>query len=388
MPVQQGDFNRPYSSRVFGQAAIDAQRDPGMSAFDPRQIRGDFDSQAVDRIGYQDPQPWGPPNSMSTPWNAGNPSQVPYSPTPLQNSVQQPMNPTPMPQLQPQPDYSNSRSPYAPPQQPGAPMPSWPPQQPGATPPNLPPQKSGGMLPYLPPQQPAGPPQQPLGTPPYFGSQSPAPGYSLPGSAPPGISGPNGNGFQQGIGQSIDAAGQDLGLADGRRIIRIPIRLAPDERIDIRKEDVILHDGDIVFIEARDTEVFFTGGLLGGGQFTLPRDFDLDILQALSIATSRNGISGGAPRAIGGVSALNSDVTISPSNVVIIRKLPEGGEIPIKVDLYQARNDLSERIIVQPGDYIYLQYTPMEAICAFVDRHLLEGALFGLFAQQLNRPSP
>ena len=35
--------------------------------------------------------------------------------------------------------------------------------------------------------------------------------------------------------------------------------------IDIKKEDIILHDGDIVFIESRDTEVFFTGGLLGGG---------------------------------------------------------------------------------------------------------------------------
>ena len=190
----------------------------------------------------------------------------------------------------------------------------------------------------------------------------------------------------RGFEQPDGGNGQDIGLVDGRRIIRIPIRLGPDEHIDIRKEDIILHDGDIVFIEARDTEVFFTGGLLGGGQFTLPRDFDLDILQALSIATSRVGTTGAA-RQIGGVSALNSDVTISPSNVIIIRKLPEGGEIPIKIDLYRARNDLSERIAIQPGDYIYLQYTTCEAVAAFVDRHLLEGALFGLFAQQVNRPT-
>jgi hypothetical protein len=74
---------------------------------------------------------------------------------------------------------------------------------------------------------------------------------------------------------------------------------------------------------------------------------------------------------------------MSPSNVVIIRKLPEGGEVPIKVDLYRARNDQSERIVVQPGDYIYLQYTPCEAVAAFVERHLLEGALFGVFASQI-----
>ena len=169
---------------------------------------------------------------------------------------------------------------------------------------------------------------------------------------------------------------------DGRQVVRIPIRLGPGETADIRPEDVILHDGDIVFIESRDTEVFYTGGLLGGGQYMLPRDYDLDILQALSLATSRtNGTIGNA---IGGVSALNNDVAISPSTAIILRKLPSGGEVPIKVDLYRARTDMSERIAIQPGDFILLQYTPMEAIAAFFERHLLETALFGLVAQQFN----
>ena len=174
----------------------------------------------------------------------------------------------------------------------------------------------------------------------------------------------------------------DLGL-DGRHVIRIPIRLGPGETADIREEDVILQDGDIVFIESRDTEVFFTGGLLGGGQFTLPRDYDLDILQALSLATSRG--NSGSSRTVGGVSALNNDVTISPSTVIVLRKLPDGGEVPIKVDLYRARTDLSERIVIQPGDYILLQYTPLEAIAAFVERHLLEGALFSIASQNLSQ---
>ena len=170
---------------------------------------------------------------------------------------------------------------------------------------------------------------------------------------------------------------------DGRHVIRIPIRLGPGETADIREEDIILQDGDIVFIESRDTEVFFTGGLLGGGQFTLPRDYDLDILQALSIATSRG--NAGASRVVGGLSALNNDVSISPSTVIVLRKLPDGGEVPIKIDLYRARTDLSERIAIQPGDYILLQYTPLEAIAAFFERHLLEGALFGIASQNLTR---
>lgn len=176
------------------------------------------------------------------------------------------------------------------------------------------------------------------------------------------------------------------GPLDGRHVVRIPIRLGPGETADIRPEDVILYDGDIVFIESRDTEVFYTGGLLGGGQYTLPRDYDLDILQAIALATSR-GNMGGVNRAIGGVSSLNNDVAISPSTAIVLRKLPDGGEVPVKIDLYRARTDLSERIIIQPGDYLLLQYTPLEAVAAFFERHLLETALFAVATQAFNRTS-
>lgn len=169
----------------------------------------------------------------------------------------------------------------------------------------------------------------------------------------------------------------------GRHVIRIPIRLGPGESANVRPEDVILYDGDIVFIEGRDAEVFFTGGLLGGGQFTLPRDYDLDIMQAISLSQSRQtGVIGNAR---GGISALNSDVAVSPSTAIILRKLPDGGEIPIKVDLYRARTDQSERLYVKPGDFILVQYTPLEAIAAFFERHLLESAIFGVLTQNMNK---
>ncbi len=223
----------------------------------------------------------------------------------------------------------------------------------------------------------------------------PQPNGMLPGGPPPGSRTsspsfnpqPNGDPDRRSVidqGPDLEAAlGLGGGTLDGRHVIRIPIRLGPGETADIRPEDVILYDGDIVFIESRDTEVFYTGGLLGGGQYTLPRDYDLDILQALSLASSR-GISGGN-RSIGGSSALNNDVSISASTAIILRKLPDGGEIPVKVDLYRARTDLSERIVIQPGDYILLQYTPLEAVGAFFERHLLETAIFGLAAQSFNK---
>ena len=173
---------------------------------------------------------------------------------------------------------------------------------------------------------------------------------------------------------------------DGRRVIRIPVRLGPGESVDITPEDVTLQDGDIVFIESRETEVFYTGGLLGGGQYTLPRDYDLDVLGAIAIAQGRTNGGGGsrATQSMGGQSALNNDVSISASQVIILRPLCDGTQLTVQVDLYEALRNPNERIVIQPGDYILLQYTRPEACLAFIERHLLEGALFGLAAAQLN----
>jgi hypothetical protein len=54
--------------------------------------------------------------------------------------------------------------------------------------------------------------------------------------------------------------------------IRIPLRLRPGEPVPFRPEDVILNSGDTVIVEARTAEVFYTAGLLGSGQYPLPRD--------------------------------------------------------------------------------------------------------------------
>lgn len=176
----------------------------------------------------------------------------------------------------------------------------------------------------------------------------------------------------------------DMALTmDDPGIIRIPIRLGDGDAPHITEDDITLYDGDIVFIESRETEVFYTGGLLGGGQFTLPRDYDVTLTQAISMAQGR--ATTGAPRAIGGVSALNSDVTISPSHVVVLRTLPDGRRFPIEADLYKALRRPQEDIIIQPGDMIMLQYTHVEAIAAFFERHLLEGALFGIATANLQQ---
>jgi hypothetical protein len=52
--------------------------------------------------------------------------------------------------------------------------------------------------------------------------------------------------------------------------------------------------------------------------------------------------------------------------------------------LYQAVRNPAERILIQPGDYVILQYTPEEAVFAFIERHLIEGALWGIAGSNWN----
>jgi hypothetical protein len=160
-------------------------------------------------------------------------------------------------------------------------------------------------------------------------------------------------------------------------VIRIPLRHFPGEVLPLNPDDAILRDGDIVFIDARDTDFFYTGGLLGGGQYTLPRDYDINVLDAISIAELRGKEARGNSLAIGGVSALNQDVTVGASRVVILRKQPDGTRLPIEVNLHRAMRDPSELIIIEPEDRIFLRYTPGQAVLALFERHLLEGFLIG-----------
>lgn len=173
-------------------------------------------------------------------------------------------------------------------------------------------------------------------------------------------------------------------LSSGVHIVRIPIRLHAGEEALFSEPDIILFDGDIIFIESRETEVFYTGGLLGGGQYLLPRDYDLDVLDAIAVATSQQVSTGGNGfgSRIGGISAVNQDISVSASDLVVMRRFPDGQRMNIKINLNRALRDPTENLIIQPGDRLILRYRPLEAIGAFIERNLLAGAVFSLAAQQ------
>ena len=142
--------------------------------------------------------------------------------------------------------------------------------------------------------------------------------------------------------------------------IRLPLKLCPDQPIPFTPEDVMLQDGDVVYIQPRRDEYFYTGGLLAGGQIPMPRDEDLDILEAIALANGSVGGLGGTSsvavlRAGAGVGNI-----IPPTRVLILRKLPNGEQLPIRVDLAKAMVDPTERIQVLPGDYVMMYYKPSE----------------------------
>lgn len=157
-------------------------------------------------------------------------------------------------------------------------------------------------------------------------------------------------------------------LPDDPSIIKIPMRLPPGVIPTIRPEDIVLEDGDIIYIESREADVFYTGGLLQGGEFLLPRDYDLDVLGAMALAGS--GVSstpgmggGGGGGGIGG--GVFQSMLVPPGMVYILRKTPCNGQITIEVDLAKATTDPTQRPLIMPGDTLILRYKPCEEILNF-----------------------
>lgn len=150
-------------------------------------------------------------------------------------------------------------------------------------------------------------------------------------------------------------------IPDDPAELRIPLRVYPGVIPRINPKDIILDDGDIVLVESREAEVFYTGGLLEGGEHQLPRDFDLDVLGAVARAGGAVGASSqslvpGVSSGVGGA---------PPTELIVLRKTPCNGQIAILVDLNDAVNSPRSRILVAAGDTLILRYSPEEEAINF-----------------------
>ena len=144
-------------------------------------------------------------------------------------------------------------------------------------------------------------------------------------------------------------------------IVKIPLRVCPGAPAPFTVDDVILHTGDVVFIESREDEFFYVGGLLTGAQIPLPRDYNLDVLGAIAMAGGNVAGPAGANAAATNFRSGPGNI-IPPSKVLIVRSIPELGQIKIRVDLQRALNDPRQRILIRPGDVVILKYTCDELV--------------------------
>jgi hypothetical protein len=156
-------------------------------------------------------------------------------------------------------------------------------------------------------------------------------------------------------------------------VIRIPLRVAVDAcpetpfespghaHLPLTPEEVALNDGDVVVVQARTNEFFYTGGLLTASKLPIPRDHDLDVMGAVAMG---NG-------SLGGPAGINSAALqfragpgniIPPSRVLIIRRVAPDQQLVIRVDLKKAFHDPSERINIAPEDIVLLKYKPWELL--------------------------
>ena len=138
-------------------------------------------------------------------------------------------------------------------------------------------------------------------------------------------------------------------------VTKIPLVWLPGEALPYGPNDIILNEGDVLFVPRRN-EHFYTGGLLRGAKIPLPRDEDIDILEAIALATG----STGGPVGLDG-SALQAGrpgYVLPPTRAIVIRELPDGRSMRIRVDLDRARLDAKHRIFIKEDDLVLLTFKP------------------------------
>jgi hypothetical protein len=102
--------------------------------------------------------------------------------------------------------------------------------------------------------------------------------------------------------------------------------------------------------------------MLRAGEHQLPRDYDIDVFEAMAIAGYGIGRSGQGGGGMGGFAPMTG---IMPTQMFIMRRRNDGSQYTIEVDIRKAVNNECERILIAPGDKLMLRYRPREEIANF-----------------------
>ncbi len=159
------------------------------------------------------------------------------------------------------------------------------------------------------------------------------------------------------VARRYNESGEINNLNSDLGVRRIPLRVSPNEEPpQLTSEDVTLYDGDVIYIQSREAEVFYTGGLLSGGVHPIPRDYDLDVMGAIATAGGTVGASAGAKNS--GTSGKVSSI-LPASRILVLREV-NGKQYAIQIRQREMLRDPSQRILIEPNDVILVEYTTVE----------------------------
>lgn len=162
---------------------------------------------------------------------------------------------------------------------------------------------------------------------------------------------------QSQVAQRYNETGVIDGLNSDVGVVRIPLRIAPgEEPPQLTSEDVTLYDGDVVYIQSREAEVFYTGGLIKGGVYPIPRDYDLDVMGAIATAGGALGASAGA---VPGNTSGKISSLLPASRIIVLREV-NGKQYAIQIRQREMLRDPSQRILIEPNDVVLVEYTNAE----------------------------
>ncbi len=168
---------------------------------------------------------------------------------------------------------------------------------------------------------------------------------------------------------------------NGGDVVRIPLEVPPGMPRRINPDHIILQTGDIVTVRAREPELYYTGGLIPSGEFQLPFDRDITIVEALLKARAPV-VSGGLSTSNLSGSFLTAGIGVpSPSLVSVIRKTPGGTQVVIRVDVDEALRDPRQNLLVQAEDVLIMQETEDEALTRYITNQIS----FDFFFRYLDR---
>lgn len=147
---------------------------------------------------------------------------------------------------------------------------------------------------------------------------------------------------------------------------RIPFRVPIGTPPSLTEDDIILNEGDVVVVDSREPEFYYTAGLLPNREVPLPHGYDLTVTEAIARV--------GGPLLNGGFGSNNLSGSIvgagignpTPSLVSVLRKTPDGRQVNIRVDLNDAFRDPREDLILLPDDMVVLQETPRESFARYL----------------------